>query len=142
MDSERELQLRGRGKVEVRTPGSQESGGTNSGSQESGGTNSGSQESGGTNSGSQESGVGVPVLEFTDHNGLPVTIFHLPSTKCDPSDKDTQCAPLNIPSDPIKALLNHLTVNNPALNDHIFAWRHPQSGLRPLSKSKVTKHIA
>ncbi|KIK90482.1 hypothetical protein PAXRUDRAFT_831675, partial [Paxillus rubicundulus Ve08.2h10] len=46
---------RGRGKAEVRTPGSQESGGATPESRESGGTNSGS----------RESGVGVPVPEFT-----------------------------------------------------------------------------
>ncbi|KIK72360.1 hypothetical protein PAXRUDRAFT_22079 [Paxillus rubicundulus Ve08.2h10] len=40
MDSEQALQLRGRGKAEVQTLGSWESGGTNSRSQESGDRNS------------------------------------------------------------------------------------------------------
>ncbi|KIJ20697.1 hypothetical protein PAXINDRAFT_66021 [Paxillus involutus ATCC 200175] len=82
------------------------------------------------------------VMHAQDQNNLPVTVFHLPSTKCAPNGEDTQCTPLSIPSDAIKALLNHFKVNDPSPGDHLFAWKHPISGLRPLSKSEVTKCIA
>jgi hypothetical protein len=82
------------------------------------------------------------VSHTRDHNLLPVTVFHLPSTKSAPSGEDTQCAPQNLPSDPITALRNHFEINDPPPDAHLFAWRHPQSGLRPLSKSEVTKRIA
>ncbi|KIK76989.1 hypothetical protein PAXRUDRAFT_168168, partial [Paxillus rubicundulus Ve08.2h10] len=82
------------------------------------------------------------VTHMQDHNGLLVTVFHIPSTKCAPNGEDTQCAPLDLPSDAIKALLNHFKVNNPSPGDHLFTWKHLNSGLHPLSKSKVTKWIA
>ncbi|KAI5986019.1 hypothetical protein EDC04DRAFT_2589983, partial [Pisolithus marmoratus] len=40
------------------------------------------------------------------------------------------------------ALENHFRVNPASDNAHLFTWRHPTSGLRPLSKTEVIKRIA
>ena len=31
--------------------------------------------------------------------------------------------------------------HNPGPNDHLFTWKHPKTGLRPLTKMEVTKRI-
>ncbi|KIJ11849.1 hypothetical protein PAXINDRAFT_83836, partial [Paxillus involutus ATCC 200175] len=62
-------------------------------------------------------------------------------TKCAANGENTQCAPQNCVTDPQHALDNHFRVNPTSPNSHLFAWRHPQSGLHPLSKSEVTKRI-
>ncbi|KIK80435.1 hypothetical protein PAXRUDRAFT_158695 [Paxillus rubicundulus Ve08.2h10] len=41
------------------------------------------------------------VYHLHDANGLPVTKFQLPSTKCAPEGEDTQCTPLNCLMDPM-----------------------------------------
>jgi hypothetical protein len=82
------------------------------------------------------------VSTTTDHNGLPVTKFHLPRTKCSPIEgEDAYWAAQEGPSDPRTALDNHLTVNQAGGNAHLFAWKHAR-GLRPLSKKEVVKRSA
>jgi hypothetical protein len=76
-----------------------------------------------------------------DHNDTVILSFHLPTTKCSKSGETTQCAHLNHLTDPIGWLDNHLRINNPGPNDHLFAWKHPKYGLRPLTKTEVTKRI-
>jgi hypothetical protein len=75
-----------------------------------------------------------------DHNNLPILSFHIPVTKCLKSGETTQCATLNHLTDPLTWLQNHFNINNPGLNDHLFAWRHAK-GLHPLTKPEVTKRI-
>ncbi|KAI5992479.1 hypothetical protein EDD15DRAFT_2368252 [Pisolithus albus] len=78
-----------------------------------------------------------------NHEGLPVMVFHLPATKCSPKGETVQCAPQPDPNlDPHRALENHFRLNPAVESTHLFAWRHPTSGLRPLSKTEVTKKIA
>ena len=76
-----------------------------------------------------------------DHNNTIILSFHLPMTKCSKSGETTQCARLDHLTDPVGWLDNHLRINNPGPNDHLFAWRHPKYGLRPLTKTEVTKRI-
>ena len=78
-----------------------------------------------------------------DQNNLPVIKFNLPVTKCAREGEDVQCAPqTNCITDPEAALQNHFRVNPAPPNAHLFAWRHPKSGLRPLSKNQVTARIS
>ncbi|KAI6021192.1 hypothetical protein EDC04DRAFT_2575643 [Pisolithus marmoratus] len=78
-----------------------------------------------------------------NHDNLPVMVFCLPSTKCAPKGETVQCTPQPNPNiDPFRALENHFRVNPASNNVHLFAWRHPTSGLRPLSKMEVVKQIA
>ncbi|KAI6020367.1 hypothetical protein PISMIDRAFT_12425 [Pisolithus microcarpus 441] len=82
------------------------------------------------------------VSHHHDLNGLPVTKFHIPWTKTSPTGEDMQCAPLGGVTDPIRALERHLRMNPADPEAHLFAWLHPTSGLRPLSRSEVVKHIS
>lgn len=82
------------------------------------------------------------VSHLHDINGLPVTKFHIPWTKVSPMGEDAQCAPLEGVTDPIKALQNHFRLNPAGPDSHLFAWFHPSSGLRPLSRAEVVKRIS
>lgn len=78
-----------------------------------------------------------------NHEGLPVMVFRIPSTKCSPKGETIQCAPQPDPNlDPRRALENHLQLNPAPESAHLFSWRHPTAGLRPLSRTEVTKKIA
>lgn len=73
---------------------------------------------------------------------LPVTIFHLPSTKSSPTKgEDAYWAAQNDLSDPKAALENHLRVNPAEDSAPLFAWKHPK-GLRPLTKTEFLKRLA
>lgn len=82
------------------------------------------------------------VSTATDRNGLPVTKFHIPSTKSSPlNGEDAFWATQEGPSDPKAAFENHLLIN-PAEDDaHLSAWKYPK-GMRPLSKKEVLKRLA
>lgn len=82
------------------------------------------------------------VSHLHDLNGLPVTKFRIPWTKASPTGEDAQCAPLEGVTNPIGALERHFRINPADPDAHLFAWKHPTSGLRPLSRSEVTKRIA
>ncbi|KAG2335339.1 hypothetical protein BDR05DRAFT_971725 [Suillus weaverae] len=41
---------------------------------------------------------------------------------------------------PMQALLKHFEINDPAPNDHIFAWKHPK-GMRPLMRGAFLQRI-
>ena len=70
------------------------------------------------------------VTFLRDQNNLPVIKFNLPVTKCAHEGEDMQCAPqMNCITDPEAALQNHFCVNPAPPNAHLFAWRHPKSGL-------------
>ncbi|KAG6327425.1 hypothetical protein ID866_11664 [Astraeus odoratus] len=83
----------------------------------------------------------IKCLHFTvkaDTKGLPILSFHIPFMKCCPEGEDMHCAPLDHLTDPAIWLNNHLHINYPAQEDHLFTWRHPK-GLCPLTKTEVTK---
>ncbi|KAG2124421.1 hypothetical protein DEU56DRAFT_744548, partial [Suillus clintonianus] len=82
------------------------------------------------------------VSTTVDRNGLPVTKFHLPTTKASPvTGEDAFWSAQEGPSDPQTALENHLRINPASELTHLFAWKHPK-GMRPLSKREVTKRLA
>jgi hypothetical protein len=82
------------------------------------------------------------ISETTDRNGLPVTKFHIPSTKMSPVEgEDAYWAEQNGPSDPKAALENHFRVNPADNKAHLFAWKHSK-GLRPLSKPELVKRLS
>ncbi|KIK94236.1 hypothetical protein PAXRUDRAFT_460585 [Paxillus rubicundulus Ve08.2h10] len=79
---------------------------------------------------------------LTDQNGLPVINIALPSTKCAPGGEDIQCASYkDCVSHPEAALRRHFRINPAPSSAHLFAWRHPKSGLRPLSKAQFISRI-
>ena len=61
-----------------------------------------------------------------DRNGHQVTVFALPQTKNSLNGKDVYWATQTGPSDHQAALANHLSINNPPNDQHLFAWKHPQ----------------
>lgn len=82
------------------------------------------------------------VSKTTDRNGLPVTKFRLPRTKCSPIEgEDAYWAAQDGPSDPSAALENHFRINPAGGEAHLFAWKHTK-GLRPLSKKELIKRLA
>lgn len=66
-----------------------------------------------------------------DRNRLEVLALHLLKTKCSPNGENTQCTPIPHLTNPVKHIDNHLQINTPGSNNHLFAWRHPK-GLHPL----------
>lgn len=81
------------------------------------------------------------VSQKEDRNRLPVTSFHIPSTKSSPIEgEEAFWSAQEGLSDPKAAFDNHLRVNPAGASAHLFAWKH-QKGLRPLSKKELTKCI-
>jgi len=77
------------------------------------------------------------VSTLRDKDGLPVLKFRIPVTKCEVTGEDVQCAPqMGCVTNPETALQNHLRINPAPPDAHLFAWKHPRGGLRPLSKRK------
>ena len=75
-----------------------------------------------------------------DCNNLEVMVFHLPKTKCATEGEDVFWSRQDGITD-LKALLkNHLRVNNPPPNGHLFAYRHRKS-FRPLTKRSFLERI-
>ena len=64
----------------------------------------------------------------------PTTTFFLPHTKTQPFGETVFWKRQSIPCDPEKALANHLFINKPRPNSHLFAYR-VKSKLRPLSRT-------
>ena len=76
-----------------------------------------------------------------DRHGYKVTVIHLPSTKVAPLEgEDVYWAAQPGPVDPEEALANHLRVNKPDADGHLFAWRHRQ-GARVLTKKEFLKRM-
>ncbi|KAI6017845.1 hypothetical protein EDC04DRAFT_2943070 [Pisolithus marmoratus] len=73
----------------------------------------------------------VHVMHLHVPNGLPTSTAR----------EDTQCAPVEGVTNPIRALEHHLWLNPADPNAHLFAWKHPTSGMHLLSRSEVIKHI-
>lgn len=78
-----------------------------------------------------------------DPEGRPIIQFFIPFTKCNKEKgENTQCAPHpGCITDPEAALRNHLRINQVPVHAHLFTWKHPKTGLRPLSKSQVISRI-
>jgi len=80
-----------------------------------------------------------------DRNQLKVTVAHLPKTKASPlSGEDVFWAKQNGATDPDAALENHLRINNPSQECHLFAYIHKRGSkleLRPLTKTKFLERV-
>ncbi|KAJ7502063.1 hypothetical protein B0H11DRAFT_2223961 [Mycena galericulata] len=74
------------------------------------------------------------VRRETDPNGLEMTVLGLPVTKSKASGEDIFYGSQNNATDPREAFANHLRVNAPPANFHLFAYAH-KSGHRPLTKT-------
>ena len=80
-----------------------------------------------------------------DRNGLKVTVVHLPRTKTSPQGEDVFWAKQNGITDPDVALENHLRVNNPPPDCHLFAYtyrRGTKTEYRALTKVKFLERLA
>jgi hypothetical protein len=76
-----------------------------------------------------------------DRNGLQVTVLHLPSTKTSSEGEDVSWARQNGPTDPYEGLENHMQVNQPPADGHLFAYKW-KSGHRPLTKKTFINRLA
>lgn len=85
------------------------------------------------------------VSDVRDRNDLLVKKFDLPWTKMSATSgkgESVQCAKQDGPTDPFYALENHLAVNPGLPEDHLFAWKHVDGSLHPLSKRQFTSRIS
>ncbi|PPQ80584.1 hypothetical protein CVT24_002719 [Panaeolus cyanescens] len=74
--------------------------------------------------------------------GLSVTSFAIPSTKVAPVNGETvQWSRQDGPADPDAAFRNHMAINEPGSQDHLFAWRNPRGVLTPLSRYSFMRRI-
>jgi len=80
-----------------------------------------------------------------DRNGNKVTVLRLPKTKASQLDgEDVFWAQQDGPTDPDAALANHLAVNNPPEEAHLFAYRHKKGNRfvwQPLTKNKFLERL-
>ncbi|KAI6038090.1 hypothetical protein EDC04DRAFT_3025768 [Pisolithus marmoratus] len=83
--------------------------------------------------------------EVSDCNNFLVKKFGLPWTKMTAMSgkgESVQCTKQDGPADPFFALENHLAINPGQLSDHLFAWKHVDGSLHPLSKRQFTSCIS
>ena len=66
----------------------------------------------------------LDVKKQTDRNGLEVTSFSLPKTKCSDEPEDAYWSRQSGAADPEKNFDNHIIVNNPPPNGPLFAYKH------------------
>ena len=77
-----------------------------------------------------------------DRNNLEETIIFLPWTKSSrEKGENIFCARQEGITNPQAALTNHLKVNKPIDNGHLFTHKHPKDGTRPLSHQVFTSCI-
>jgi hypothetical protein len=79
-----------------------------------------------------------------DWNRLKVTVVHLPKTKTAPQGKDVFWAKQHSITDPNNALENHLLINNPPQECHLFAYLYHRGSKvehRALTKTKFLERI-
>ena len=77
-----------------------------------------------------------------DPEGLEVTVLHIPQTKAAPVEgEDVFWSSHPGPTNPYDALNNHVHINNPPRDAHLFAYRH-KNQLRPLTKHAFIKRLA
>jgi hypothetical protein len=80
-----------------------------------------------------------------DRNGLKVTVLHLPQTKSSPHGEDVFWAKQNGDTDLVAALENHLRINKPPQEGHLFAYLHQRGSRtehRPLTKAKFLEQVS
>ncbi|KAK6977985.1 hypothetical protein R3P38DRAFT_2580412 [Favolaschia claudopus] len=80
------------------------------------------------------------VREERNTRGLQMTVFFIPVTKANPDGEDVYFGAHPGASDPFTLFRNHLQINDPPLDSHLFAYRHP-NGLRPLTKPAFIARI-
>ena len=76
-----------------------------------------------------------------DRQGLQSTVFRLPRTKTALQGEEVSWSRQHGVTDPEAALENHLVVNQPPNDSHLFAYRHINTW-RPLTKSKFIDVLA
>jgi hypothetical protein len=76
----------------------------------------------------------------SDQNGIVMHVLRLPVTKAAREGEDIYWSAQPEPSDPQAAMANHFHLNDPALDCHVFAWRHPR-GSRPLTRAAFLSHL-
>jgi hypothetical protein len=81
------------------------------------------------------------VRQITDKDGNVVWVFKVPQTKTEIAREDVYWAPQpTSQADPLLALQNHLQINNPPVEGHLFAYKHGASHW-PLRKKKFLGRI-
>ena len=76
-----------------------------------------------------------------DHNGLQVTVLHLPRTKAAGNEgEDVYWATQEGDTDPTAALAQHLRINQPPDASHLFAYKAANTH-RTLTKSKFLERV-
>jgi hypothetical protein len=80
-----------------------------------------------------------------DRNSLKVTVLHLPSTKAAQLEgEDVFWAQQDGPTNPEAAMANHLTINNPPENHHLFSYAQKKGNKttrQPLTKTKFLERV-
>ncbi|KAJ7740114.1 hypothetical protein B0H16DRAFT_1664503 [Mycena metata] len=80
------------------------------------------------------------VREEIDPSGLLMTVIGIPVTKTKRTGEDIFYGEQAGPTDPKRAFQNHLLVNDPPANGHLFSYRHKNSH-RPLTKPAFLARI-
>ena len=81
------------------------------------------------------------VGQVTNREGNTIWVFRVPRTKMEVTGEDIYWATqLSSIADPLQALQDHLCINNPPANGHLFAYRHSTSH-HPLRKKKFLSQI-
>lgn len=76
------------------------------------------------------------VRHSQDEHGNPISILHVPCTKVEPvSGEDIYWAPRSDSSDATAALHQHIAVNSPLPQSHLFAYRDKHDKLKTLTKT-------
>lgn len=78
------------------------------------------------------------VRQETDRNGNVITVFTIPRTKTKLDGEDVFWATQEGPTDPSAALHNHMAVNAPPSEAHLFAYWH-RGARRPLTKPEFLR---
>lgn len=85
------------------------------------------------------------VATVQDRHALTVLKFNIPFTKTSASTgkgESVQCAKQDGLADPISALENHFRVNPGRPSDHLFAWKHADGSLHPLSRRQFLSRFS
>jgi hypothetical protein len=81
------------------------------------------------------------VKTVKDRNNLEMTTFHVPWTKTSQEGEEVSWARQDGLTDPLTALTDHLRINEPPWDGHLFAYRHKNTH-RPLTKAKIITRLA
>ena len=81
------------------------------------------------------------VWKEVDHNGLVMTIFHLPRTKTSVEGEEVSWAPQDGITNPEAAFNQHLQVNTPPPDGPLFAYKHKHKH-KPLTKTCFLQVVA